>query len=78
MTETATIPLRKTLSLKFRVKCFFRDNPDEELTPAAFRAKFGCTEATRRWLIVTLGEEGLLESVHVIRLRVKGIAKETT
>lgn len=71
------VPPRKVLSLKLRVKRFFLDNPDEEVTPAEFRAKWSCTEATRRWLIVALAEEGLLESVHVIRLRAKGIARET-
>lgn len=78
MTTEVRLPSRKTLNLKFRVKCFFRDHPDEELTPTDFRLKFGVTEATRRWLIVALAQEGLLESVHVIRLRSKGIAKEIT
>lgn len=71
------VPPRKVLSLKLRVRRFFTDHPDEELTAAQFRDKFNCSEATRRWIMVALGGEGgEIESVHVIRLRVKGIAKE--
>lgn len=71
------VPSRKVLGLKLRVRRFFAENPDEEMTAAQFRAKFNCTEATRRWIMVSLGgESGEIESVHVIRLRAKGIAKE--
>lgn len=71
------VPPRKVLSLKLRVRRFFADHPDEELTAADFRSKFNCSEATRRWIMVALGGEGgEIESVHVIRLRAKGIAKE--
>lgn len=72
----ATIPPRKALNLKFRVKCFFAANPDEELTPTLLREKFGLTKWTGRWVLRELVEEGTLESVHVIRLRTSGIAKE--
>lgn len=64
------------LGLKHRVKCYFRDNPQEELTHPVLRVKFGCTVATAKWLVATLVEEGLIESVHVIRLRSMGIARE--
>jgi hypothetical protein len=70
------VPSRKVLGLKYRVRCFFRDNPQEELTHSLLRSKFGCTVATSKWLVSTLVEEGLVESVHVIRLRTMGIAKE--
>lgn len=76
MTEAPAIPTRKVLNLKYRVKCFFAANPEEELTPAEFRIKFNCTEHARRWLMGELGgEHGELESVHVVRLRTSGIAK---
>jgi hypothetical protein len=74
-----SVPPRKVLSLKLRVRRFFADHPDEELTAADFRSKFNCSEATRRWIMVALGGEGgELESVHVIRLRSKGIARDMT
>lgn len=70
------VPPRKVLSLKLRVKAFYRDNPGEELTHQQFRDKFSCSKWTAVWIIRTLIEEGLLESPHVIRLRSEGIAKE--
>lgn len=76
--EAATVPARKTLSLKFRVKCYFEDHPQDELTHAALREKFGMTKWTAVWVLRELVEDECLESVHIIRLRSKGIAKETT
>jgi len=63
---------RRERGLKARVKRFYFDNPDEELTHALLRAKFGITKWTAVWLLRELVEEGILESVHVIRLRMKG------
>lgn len=62
--------------LKARVKRFYAERPDEELTHASLRAKFGLSKWTAVWVLRELVEEGVLESVHVIRLRSKGIAKE--
>jgi hypothetical protein len=70
------VPPRKVLSLKLRVKRFYADNPEEELTYPALMAKFSCSKWAARWIVRTLVEEGECESVHVIRLRVQGIAKE--
>ena len=68
---------RRSLGLKDRVKRFYADNPREELTHASLRAKFGLSKWTAVWVLRELVEEGVLESVHVIRLRTEGIAKET-
>ena len=67
---------RREPGLKARVKRFFLDNPREELTHALLREKFACSKWTAVWLLRELVEEGVLESVHVIRLRTEGIAKE--
>lgn len=74
----ARLPSRKTLNVKYRVKCYFATNPTEELTHPMLREKFGISKWTAVWVLRELVEEGLLESVHIIRLRSQGIAKETT
>lgn len=58
------------------VRRFFLANPDEELTFEQLALKFGCTVWTARHAVRELKEAGLIESVHVIRNRSKGIAKE--
>ncbi len=60
---------RRELSLKGRVRRFYFDNPTEELTHNMLRQKFGISKWTAVWVLRELVEEGLLESVHVIRLR---------
>lgn len=75
MTETR-LPSRNTLHLKYRVRCYFDDNPDEELTHAQLREKFSMSKWTAVWVLRELVEEGYMESVHIIRLRSQGIAKE--
>jgi hypothetical protein len=70
------IPSRANLNLKFRIKCYFDNNPTEELTHAMLREKFSISAWTAKWVLHELVAEGKLESVHVIRLRVNGIAKE--
>lgn len=67
---------RRQPGLPARVRKFFEDNPDEELSYKAIMAKFGCTMWTARKCVYELAEAGYLESVHVIRRRVKGIATE--
>lgn len=74
MQETVSDP--HLPGLKERVKRFYADNPSEELTHALLREKFACSKWTAVWILRELVEEGILESVHVIRLRTKGIAKE--
>ncbi len=57
---------------------FYTDNPDEELTFADIATKYGCSLWTARTAVYNLQREGVLESVHVIRTRVRGMARETT
>jgi len=63
-------------SLVVRVRSYYANNPEEELTYAGVTAKFGCTYETARKVVSALVAVGCLESVHVIRLRTKGVAKE--
>lgn len=63
-------------NLVVRVRTYYQSNPDEELTYQAIVAKFGCTLWTARRTVYVLIEQGFLESVHVVRKREKGIAKE--
>jgi hypothetical protein len=58
-----------------RITAFFRDNPDEELTYPIIAAKFGCSVPSARFAVKQLVKERTIESLHVVRLRVKGIAK---
>lgn len=74
MQETVSDP--RAPGLKERVKRFYADNPSEELTHTLLREKFSCSKWTAVWILRELIAEGVLESVHVIRLRTKGIAKE--
>lgn len=61
-------------SVRQRVRQFFVDNPDEELTYEEMAAKFDTTINHCRELVKALKDEGLIESVHVIRNRSKGTA----
>lgn len=60
-----------------RLMAWLKANPDEELTPQQVAARFDCTlhaayEAVRH--LQRAGEQ--IESVHVVRMRSKGIASE--
>ncbi|MCW1958147.1 MAG: hypothetical protein KIH64_006295 [Mycobacterium sp.] len=59
-----------------RIRAFFAANPEEELTFAMLQSKFGCTLWTARRAVYDLIEAGDLESVHVVRRRERGIARE--
>lgn len=59
-----------------RLRAFYAANPSEELTFLAISIKFSCTLWTARHAVYALVDAGELESVHVIRLREKGMAKE--
>lgn len=61
-------------SVAGRLRRFFIENPDEELTRADMVAKFGSSFKNIDASLTALRAEGLLESVHVTRLRTKGIA----
>jgi AraC-like DNA-binding protein len=60
-------------SVADRVLKFFEDNPDEELTPQDIQDKFGASTSGTSNLIRRHGD--ILECVHVVRLRSKGIAQ---
>lgn len=62
--------------LKERVRRFYADNPDEELTWPELREKFGCSRHTARWVVRALIEDGFLESERLVRRRALAIAKE--
>lgn len=66
---------RRKNGLGFRIERFFIDNPTEELTYVQLAAKFDCSVCAARWAVKELIKRRDIESVHVIRLRVKGIAE---
>jgi biotin operon repressor len=59
-------------ALVARLTEFYTDNPDEELTYALIREKFGMSRGVVEKAIATLRRVGFLESVHVIRRVEKG------
>lgn len=67
---------RRGRDLLARVRRYFIDNPREELTHQIILTKFDCNERAARFVVMTLREEGLIESVRVIRNRQAGIAEE--
>jgi Fic family protein len=54
---------------------FYRDNPQEELSFADIVKKYGCSLWTARQAVYELQRDGVLESVHVVRTRIKGMGK---
>ncbi len=67
---------KRNEGIRARVEAFFLANPDEELTFAQLFVKFDANEYTARQIVEQLCRSGQLESVHVIRLRAKGVARE--
>lgn len=63
-------------SLVDKIKRYLEDNPDEELTMAIICLKFDCCYSAAKSAVERLRNSGHFESVHVIRLRSKGIMKE--
>lgn len=59
-----------------RLAEFFRENPTEELELADLYAKFGDKRNTLRMALYRLVEEGVLESVHIVRVK-RGVAPRT-
>lgn len=57
-----------------RLLAYFAENPDEELSPADAAEKLGVTLHTVHVAANRLHQDGVLESVHVIRLPSKGRA----
>jgi len=57
-----------------KVEAFFLENPEEELSLADIMNKLGVNRKALEFALKRLKDEGLIESVHVVRLRSKGIA----
>ena len=57
-----------------RVRRFFRDNPDEELTYAQMMVKFSISRNRVYELVKLMRGEELVEAVHVVRHIAKGRA----
>ena len=72
MTTNETTPDNMTE----RVRRFFVENADEELTYSLMMKKFDLNSNQVHSIVNKLRAKGLLESVHVIRLRTKGIARD--
>lgn len=56
-----------------RLREFFASNPDEELTIAQCMVKFDITRSQFDTIAQVLKAEGLIESVHVVRNKRKGV-----
>lgn len=69
-----TEPKVKPMPLATRIRQFFVDNPDEEMTYELLTAKFGAHHQTVRDAVRVLRDEGLLEALHVVRRVEKGRA----
>ena len=55
--------------LRWRIKQFFDDNPDEQLTHADALVKFGGGKKTLNEAISRLKSVGVVETIHVIRAK---------
>lgn len=59
-----------------RIRKFFEENPDEELTYDQFKTKFELTDGGARMVVHRLVyQEGFLERVDVVRRRDKGLSQ---
>lgn len=65
--------IRNGFGAKETLRRYFQANPDEELTWPDMLVKFERCRKTLTLALAELIEEGELESVHVIRLREKGM-----
>jgi DNA-binding Lrp family transcriptional regulator len=61
-------------TLTGRIRRFFTDNQDEEMTYELLAEKFDAPIMTVRSIVKELRKEGVVESLHVIRHPSKGIA----
>ena len=62
--------------LPAKILAYFQANPDEELTYADIAAKFSVSQERARTTVrdlMTGRAKALLESVHVVRLKAKGV-----
>ena len=76
MSNSITTTRTKPDTMTGRVEQFFKDNPDEELTYSLMAKKWDLTRMQVAQIVKTLTGRGVLESVHVIRNRQKGIAHD--
>lgn len=58
-----------------RIRAFFVANPDEELTFDQIAVKFDCTIEQARFAVRDVAKTVDIESVHIIRMRAKGVAR---
>jgi Fic family protein len=76
---TMTLAAMTTSGAKRSVRAwlikFYADNPQEELSFADIVKKYGCSLWTARQAVYELQRDGVLESVHVVRTRIKGMGK---
>lgn len=72
--QEMTEPKGKPASLAARIRQFFVDNPDEEMTYELLTAKFSVHHQSVRDAVRALRDEGLLETLHVVRRVEKGRA----
>ncbi len=56
-------------SLENRIRQFFLNNPDEELSYMDMATKFDCSRDSARNAVAELRKAGMLESLHVVRMR---------
>lgn len=71
-----TAAMTTSRSVIARIRMFYRDRPDEELSIPQIAVKFGCKIKTVHKALQELKAEGEIESVHVVRRRSNGIARE--
>lgn len=57
------------VSVRDRLKQFFAWAPDEELSFADIVQKYGCTLWTARHAVYDLQRDGVLESIHIVRVK---------
>lgn len=75
MTLAAMTPQASRRSVRAWLIKFYTDNPQEELSFVDIVEKYGCSLWTARQAVYELQRDGVLESVHVVRTRIKGMGK---
>ena len=59
-------------SMTNRIRCFLTQNPEVELTFRQIREQFDIDKPRANDIIRNLTKEGIIESIHVVRVRPKG------
>ena len=55
-----------------QIRCFLTENPDVEMTFHEIRQRFGIDKPRANDIVRNLTKEGVIESVHLVRVRPKG------